>query len=76
MLPKQIPKFIPSQVIIARDSDRTILTIANDYQGNAKDFALLVPVPVAIQQQQVRVGDPKILERLDAFTAPRSSDIS
>lgn len=37
-----------SQVIIARDSDRTILTMANDYRGNVKDFALLVPVPVAI----------------------------
>ena len=60
-----------SQVIIARDSSRTILTMANDYQGNVKDFALVVPVPVVLQQEQVRVGDPKIIERLDAFSAPR-----
>lgn len=65
-----------SQVIIARDSDRTILTMANYYQGNLKDFALVVPVPVAIQQEQARVGDPRIIERLDAFSAPGSSDIS
>ncbi|WRH66399.1 MAG: DUF2330 domain-containing protein [Planktothrix sp. GU0601_MAG3] len=33
-----------SQVVIARDKNRTILTMANDYQGAVKDFALVVPV--------------------------------
>ncbi len=60
-----------SQVAIARDGNRTILTMANDYQGNVKDFALVVPVPVVLQADQVRVGDPKIMARLDAFSAPR-----
>jgi hypothetical protein len=60
-----------SQVIIARDGERTILTMANDYQGDVEDFALVVPVPVVIQQEQVRVGDPKIIQRLDDFSAPR-----
>jgi hypothetical protein len=60
-----------SQVIIARNGNRTILTMANDYQGNVKDFALVVPVPVLIEEEQVNVGNPKILERLDAFSAPR-----
>jgi len=60
-----------SQVVIARDGTRTILTMANDYQGDLKDFALVVPVPVVLQEDQVRVGDPKIIERLDAFSAPR-----
>lgn len=60
-----------SQVVIARDGNRTILTMANDYQGEVKDFALVVPVPVLLKQDQVKVGDPKIIERLDAFSAPR-----
>jgi hypothetical protein len=60
-----------SQVVIARNSDRTILTMANDYQGEVKDFAIVVPVPVVLQKDQVNVGDPKIIERLDAFSAPR-----
>ncbi len=60
-----------SQVIIARDSQRTVLTMANDYQGNVKDFALVVPVPVVLQKDQVHVGDPKIIQRLDEFSAPR-----
>lgn len=60
-----------SQVVIAKDGNRTILTMANDYQGGVKDFALVVPVPVVLQQEQVRIGDPEIIERLDSFTAPR-----
>ncbi len=60
-----------SQVIIARDGERTVLTMANDFQGDVKDFAIVVPVPVVLQQDQVNVGDPRIVERLDAFSAPR-----
>ena len=60
-----------SQVIIARDKQRTILTMANDYQGSAKDFALVVPIPVILKKEQVQIGDRKIIERLDAFSAPR-----
>jgi hypothetical protein len=60
-----------SQVIIARQGPRTVLTMANDYQGDAKDFALVVPVPVLLKEEQVKIGDRQILERLDAFSAPR-----
>ncbi|MBD2136200.1 DUF2330 domain-containing protein [Anabaena sp. FACHB-1237] len=60
-----------SQVIIARDGDRTILTMANDFQGDVKDFALVVPVPTVLKKEQVKVAVPKIIERLDAFSAPR-----
>jgi hypothetical protein len=60
-----------SQVIIARDGDRTVLTMANDYQGDVKDFAIVVPVPTVLQSDQVNVGDSQIIERLDAFSAPR-----
>jgi len=60
-----------SQVILARDGQRTILTMANDYQGPAKDFALVVPVPTVLKQEQVNVGERRIIERLDAFSAPR-----
>jgi len=60
-----------SQVVIARDGDRTVLTMANDFQGEVKDFAIVVPVPTVLQKEQVRVAEPKIIERLDAFSAPR-----
>ena len=60
-----------SQVIIARNDDKTILTMANDFQGNVKDFAIVVPVPVVIKEEQVNIGENKIIQRLDAFSAPR-----
>jgi len=60
-----------SQVVIARDGDRTVLTMANDFQGEVKDFAMVIPVPTVLQKEQVRVAEPKIIERLDAFSAPR-----
>ncbi len=60
-----------SQVAIAREGDRTVLTMANDYQGEVADFAMVVPVPTVIQESQVNVGDPAIVSRLDSFSAPR-----
>lgn len=60
-----------SQVIIARDKDRTVLTMSNDYQGEVKDFAMVVPVPVILKEEQVHVNEAKILQRLDGFSAPR-----
>ncbi len=60
-----------SQVAIARNGNRTVMTMANDFRGNVKDFAVVVPVPVVVKKEQVNVGDRAILERLDAFSAPR-----
>ena len=60
-----------SQVILARDGNRTVMTMANDYQGAVKDFALVVPVPVVLTEEQVWVGEGEIIERIDAFSAPR-----
>lgn len=60
-----------SQVVIARQGDRTVLTMANDYQGEVADFAMVVPVPTVLQEGQVNVGDPAIVQRLDDFSAPR-----
>ncbi|MTJ06672.1 DUF2330 domain-containing protein [Anabaena sp. UHCC 0204] len=60
-----------SQVVIARDGNRTVLTMANDFQGEVKDFAVVIPVPSVLKKEQVHVAEPKIIEKLDAFSAPR-----
>jgi hypothetical protein len=60
-----------SQVAVVRDKDRTTITMLNDYQGDPKDFALVVPVPVVLQESDVKTVRPQLFERLDAFTAPR-----
>jgi hypothetical protein len=60
-----------SQVALVRDGDRTVLTMANDFQGNPREFALVVPVPTFIERKQIEVVDKALLDHLDAFTAPR-----
>lgn len=48
-----------SQVIIARDNNRTILTMANDYRGDVKEFAIVVPVPTVIKRNRSKWAIPK-----------------
>ena len=61
-----------SQVVMVRDQDRTVLTMASDYRGDPKEFALVIPVPTSITREQIHIGDPAIVEHLDAYSAPRT----
>ena len=60
-----------SKVVIVRDGDRTVLTMANDYRGDPREFALVVPVPTFLEREQIHVSDRAIIEHLDAYSAPR-----
>jgi len=60
-----------SKVVMVRDGNRTVLTMANDYKGEAKEFATVVPVPTVLEKGQINVAEPVIVDRIDAFTAPR-----
>lgn len=60
-----------SKVALVRDGDRTVITMANDYQGELTEFAMVIPVPTAIKREQVHISDPALLKHLDAYTAPR-----
>ncbi len=60
-----------SQVALVRDGNRTVLTMANDYQGAPKDFAIVVPVPTVIKKNAVQVLEKALLDHLDAYSAPR-----
>ena len=44
--------------------------MVNNYQGNPKEFALVVPVPVILQREMVRVIEPKVVKHLDALLGP------
>src|SRR4029079_4085674 len=58
-----------SQVVLARDGDRTVLTMANDFRGDPTEFAVVVPVPTFLTKEQIHVGDRALIERLDAYSA-------
>lgn len=60
-----------SKVIMTRNEDRTVITMANDFQGDVTDFAIVIPVPSVITEKQVHVTENSIIDHLDAYTAPR-----
>src|SRR5438477_8347652 len=60
-----------SQVVLVRHEDKTVLTMANDYQGDPKEFAIVIPVPTFIEKEQIHIGEKALLDHLDAYTAPR-----
>jgi len=60
-----------SQVVVVRDDNRTVITMANDFEGEVSDFAVVIPVPTLIEREQINVGDRAIIQHLDAYTAPR-----
>jgi len=60
-----------SQVVLARHEGKTVLTMANDYKGDVKEFAIVVPVPTVLEKGQIRVADRALIEHLDAYSAPR-----
>lgn len=60
-----------SKVVLARADDRTVITMSNDFRGDVSEFAIVVPVPTVLKEGQINVTENKIVEHLDAYTAPR-----
>ncbi len=54
-----------------RKDDKTVLTMVNDFQGDAKDFAVVIPVPTFLERDQIHVGNQATVDHLDAYSAPR-----
>ncbi len=60
-----------SQVVLVRRGDKTVITMANDFQGDPTEFAVVIPVPTFIERGQIHVTNKALIDHLDAFTAPR-----
>ena len=60
-----------SQVAIVRHDDKTVITMGNDFRGNVTEFAMVIPVPTVLEREQIHIGDKKLLEHLDAYSAAR-----
>jgi hypothetical protein len=65
-----------SQVVMVRHQNKTVLSMMNDYKGDLKEFALVVPVPVVLKQQQIHIGERELFARIDAYSAPRLVEYS
>ncbi|MDB4935316.1 MAG: hypothetical protein JWP87_2288 [Labilithrix sp.] len=60
-----------SQVVLMREGTRTVLSMQNDYQGPPESFAMVVPVPVVLQKENVKTLPREIFDRVDRLDAPR-----
>lgn len=60
-----------SEVVLVRHDDKTVITMANDFRGPVKEFAMVVPVPTILTREQIHVGNPALLKHLADYTAPR-----
>ena len=49
-----------SKVVVARKGEQTAVTMASDYQGDPKEFALVIPVPTVVTKEQIKVIETRL----------------
>ena len=60
-----------SMVVLMRDGETTVVSMQNDYKGPAEDFALVIPVPEILEEEQVRTLEREVFDHVDRLAAPR-----
>ena len=60
-----------TMVVLMRDGTRTVLSMQNNYQGPPQDFAMVVPVPVVLQEENVKTLPPEVFDKVDQLASPR-----
>ncbi|MDP3234291.1 MAG: DUF2330 domain-containing protein [Myxococcales bacterium] len=60
-----------TQVVLMRNGTRTVLSMQNNYQGPPEDFAMVIPVPVVLQKENVKTLSKSIFDKVDKLSAPR-----
>jgi len=60
-----------SMVALMREGTRTVMSMSNNYKGPASDFAMVVPVPVVLQKENVKTLNKAVFTRLETLSAPR-----
>jgi uncharacterized protein (TIGR03382 family) len=60
-----------TQVVLMRSGTTTVLSMQNNYEGPPEQFALVVPVPVVLQKDQVKTLPRELFSKVDLLGAPR-----
>jgi hypothetical protein len=60
-----------TQVALMREGNRTVISMSNNYKGPAADFAMVVPVPVVLQKENVKTLPHDLFQKLERLSAPR-----
>jgi hypothetical protein len=60
-----------TQVVLMRDGTKTVLSMQNNYQGPPENFAMVIPVPIVLQKENVKTLSRDVFVRIDQLAAPR-----
>ncbi|MBA3542349.1 MAG: DUF2330 domain-containing protein, partial [Deltaproteobacteria bacterium] len=60
-----------TQVVLMRMGTRTVLSMQNNYKGPPTDFAMVIPVPVVLQEADVKTLPKEVFDHVDKMGAPR-----
>jgi len=60
-----------TQVVLMRKGTRTVLAMQNNYKGPPDAFAMVVPVPVVLQEGDVKTLSKDVFEHIEKMGAPR-----
>jgi TonB family protein len=60
-----------TMVVLMREGNHTVLSMQNDYRGPPEDFAMVVPVPTILREEDVRTLPREVFERVERLSAPR-----
>jgi MYXO-CTERM domain-containing protein len=60
-----------TQVVVMRDGTRTVVSMEIAYDGPPEAFALIVPVPAALQPKDVKTLPADVFARVETLAAPR-----
>jgi len=60
-----------TQVVLMRHGTTTVLSMQNNYQGPPQGFALIIPVPVVVKEDQVKTLPREVFAKIDTLGAPR-----
>ncbi len=60
-----------TMVVLMREGTRTVLSMQNNYQGPPENFAMVVPVPVVLQKENVKTLPTEVFDKIDKLASPR-----
>jgi hypothetical protein len=58
-------------VVLMREGTKTVLSMQNNYRGPPENFAMVIPVPVVLQQENVKTLTKNLFDKIDQLAAPR-----
>jgi hypothetical protein len=60
-----------TMVVLMREGTRTVLSMQNNYQGPPENFAMVIPVPVVLQKENVKTLPMDVFDKIDKLSSPR-----